>query len=129
MKERAEELHAESQSDRPPGKAEAAVLAKIAEMAAPDRALAKRLHAVIAAAAPDLTPRLWHGQPAYARNGKVVCFFRSGHDDKERYSTFGFTAEANLDEPGGIWPTAYALTELDEAGAAVLGELVRKAVG
>lgn len=129
MKVRAEELHAEASVGRPPGKAEAAVLAKIAEMAAPDRALAERLHRLIATAAPELVPKLWYGQPAYARNGKVVCFFRSGHDDKERYSTFGFTAKANLDEPGGIWPTSYALTELDDAGAAVLGELVRKAAG
>ncbi|MFC3494829.1 DUF1801 domain-containing protein [Glycomyces rhizosphaerae] len=128
MKVRAEELHAEASVGRPPGKAEAAVLAKIAEMAAPDRALAERLHRLIATAAPELVPKLWYGQPSYARNGKVVCFFRSGHDDKERYSTFGFTAEAKLDADGGLWPTSYAMTELNEDGAAALAELVKRAV-
>lgn len=128
MKVRAEELHAEASVGRPPGKAEAAVLAKIAEMAAPDRALAERLHRLIAAAAPELVPKLWYGQPAYAKNGKVVCFFRSGQGDKERYSTLGFTAAANLDADGGFWPTSYALTELNEDSAAALAKLVERAV-
>jgi uncharacterized protein YdhG (YjbR/CyaY superfamily) len=104
------------------------VLATIAEMAAPDGALAARVHAAVTAAAPELAPKLWYGQPAYAKNGKVVCFFRSGQVDKERHSSFGFTADANLDEDGGMWPTSYALTELDESGEATLTRLVKKAV-
>ncbi|WP_342779298.1 DUF1801 domain-containing protein [Nonomuraea turkmeniaca] len=104
------------------------MLAKISEMAEPDRALAERVHAVITTTAPELAPKLWYGQPAYARDGKVMCFFRSGQVDKERYSSLGFTVEANLDADDGIWPTAYALTELSEAGEATLRELVRKAV-
>jgi uncharacterized protein YdhG (YjbR/CyaY superfamily) len=97
-------------------------------MAPPDRALAERVHAIVTAAAPELAPKLWYGQPAYAKAGKVVCFFRSGQVDKERYSSLGFTAEANLDDDDGMWPTAYALTELSEAGETALRELVRKAV-
>src|SRR5690554_3873263 len=85
---------------------EAAVLAKIGEMADSDRALAERVHEIVANVAPDLAPKLYYRQPGYARNGKVVCFFRRGIDDKERYSTLGFSAEANLDQPGGVWPTS-----------------------
>ncbi|MCD0446495.1 DUF1801 domain-containing protein [Glycomyces sp. A-F 0318] len=97
-------------------------------MAEPDGATATRLHAVITAAAPELAPKLWYGQPAYARDGKVVCFFRSGQVDKERYSSLGFTTEANLDEDGGLWPTSYAVTELTEAGEATVSRLVKQAV-
>ncbi|RYV53033.1 DUF1801 domain-containing protein [Pengzhenrongella frigida] len=131
MKVRAAELRAEARGSRGATKAaaeEAAVLAKIAEMAVPDRALAERVHAVVTAAAPELAPKLWYGQPAYAMDGKVVCFFRSGQVDKARYSTFGFSTEATLDDDSGLWPTAYALTEVSEAGAAAMTQLIRKAV-
>ncbi|TMR17457.1 DUF1801 domain-containing protein [Nonomuraea turkmeniaca] len=131
IKERASELKTDARRGRSSAKAaadERDVLAKISEMAEPDRALAERVHAVITTTAPELAPKLWYGQPAYARDGKVMCFFRSGQVDKERYSSLGFTVEANLDADDGIWPTAYALTELSEAGEATLRELVRKAV-
>lgn len=132
VRARAAELKAEARGGRGGRKAaadEAAVLSAIAEMASPDRELAERVHAVVTATAPELAPKLWYGQPAYARAGKVVCFFRSGQQDKERYSSFGFTPEAQLDEDGGLWPTSYALTELGSAGEAAIAELVRKAVG
>ncbi|MFI7581817.1 DUF1801 domain-containing protein [Kocuria kalidii] len=128
---RAAELRAEARGGRGGRKAaadEAAVLSTIAEMASPDRELAERVHAVVTAAAPELAPKLWYGQPAYARAGKVVCFFRSGQKDKERYSSFGFGPEAHLDDDGGMWPTSYALTGLGAAGEAAISELVRKAV-
>ena len=131
MKARAKELKAEASGGRGAQKAakdEAAVLAKIAEMESPDRELAARVHDIVTTAAPELTPRLWYGQPAYAVDGKVVCFFRSGQVDKERYSTFGFSVAAALDEDGGMWPTSYALTGLDDAGAATIADLVKKAV-
>lgn len=131
VKERAAELKTEARRGRGSGKAaagERAVLAKIADMAPPDREIAERVHAVVTSAAPELAPKLWYGQPAYAKAGKVVCFFRSGQADKERYSTFGFSTEANLDDADGIWPTSFALTELTEAGEATIRELVRKAV-
>ncbi|MFD5895631.1 DUF1801 domain-containing protein [Streptomyces sp. NPDC060366] len=105
------------------------VLSKIADMEASDRAVAERIHAVVTANAPELAPKLWYGQPAYARKGKVVCFFRSGHVDKERYSTFGFTTEANLDDDSGLWPTSFAVTELSEKTEATIAALVKKAVG
>ncbi|MFD6988435.1 DUF1801 domain-containing protein [Streptomyces sp. NPDC059943] len=105
------------------------VLSKIADMEASDRAVAERIHAVVTANAPELAPKLWYGQPAYARKGKVVCFFRSGHVDKERYSTFGFTTEANLDDDGGLWPTSFAVTELSERTEATIAALVKRAVG
>lgn len=130
MKERAEELRQEAKRGRG-GKAaaeELAVLSKIAELAAPDRALAERVHAIVTANAPELSPKLWYGQPAYARKGKVVCFFRSGHVDKERYSTFGFTVEANLDDDSGLWPTSYAVTELSDEAEETIAALVKKAV-
>jgi uncharacterized protein YdhG (YjbR/CyaY superfamily) len=121
MKERLQELKA--------GKAdgESAVVAKIAEMPELDRALGERLHAIIKASAPALSPRLWYGMPAYARDGKVVCFFQSAAKFKTRYATFGFQHEANLDE-GGMWPTAFALKELTAAEEARIGALVKKAV-
>ena len=103
------------------------MLAKIAEMPGPDRAMAERLHAVIKASAPTLSPRLWYGMPAYAKDGKVVCFFQSAHKFKTRYATFGFSDKANLDE-GTVWPVAFALKELTAADEARIGALVKKAV-
>jgi uncharacterized protein YdhG (YjbR/CyaY superfamily) len=129
MKERAQELKAAARRG-PRGKKadeESAVLAKIAEMPESDRAMAERLHAVIKASAPALSPKLWYGMPAYAKDGKVVCFFQSAHKFKSRYATFGFNDTANLDE-GSMWPTAFALTELTAADEARLGALVKKAV-
>jgi uncharacterized protein YdhG (YjbR/CyaY superfamily) len=123
MKERAKELKAEA--DKADG--ESAVLAKIAEMPNSDRAMAKRLHAVIKASAPALSPKLWYGMPAYAKDGKVVCFFQSAQKFKSRYATFGFNDSANLDK-GAMWPTAYALTELTAADEAKIAALVKKAV-
>lgn len=131
MKDRAAELRAEARRGRGADKAaadKAAVLAKIAEMPAADRALAERVHALVTAAAPELAPKLYYGQPAYARKGKVVCFFRSGQMDKERYSTFGFSAEANLDHSSGLWPTSYALTKLSAEAEQTLAALLRQAV-
>jgi uncharacterized protein YdhG (YjbR/CyaY superfamily) len=120
MKERAQELKGKADG-------ESAVLAKIAEMQAPDRAMAKRLHAIIKASAPDLSPKTWYGMPAYAKDGKVVCFFQSAQKFNSRYATFGFSDEANLDE-GAMWPTAFALKELTAAEEARIGALVKKAV-
>ena len=129
MKERAQELKAATR--RGPSAAEAdgesAVLAKIAEMSEPDRALGERLHAVIKASAPALSPRLWCGMAAYAKDGKVVCFFQSAQKFKTRYAMLGFSDEANLDE-GAMWPTAFALTELTAAAEATIGALVKKAL-
>jgi hypothetical protein len=129
MKERARELKAARRGGRRADEAdgEGEVLAKIAEMPAPDRALAERLHALIKASAPILSPRTWYGQPAYARDGKVVCFFQASKKFNTRYATLGFSDEANLDE-GAMWPTSYALTELTAADEARIGALVRKAV-
>jgi len=124
MKERAKELKAE-RSGKADG--ESAVLATIAAMPEPDRALGERLHALIKASAPALTPRLWYGMPAYARDGKVVCFFQSAQKFKTRYATFGFSDTANLDE-GAMWPTAFALKELTAAEETRIGALVKKAV-
>ena len=107
---------------------EGAVLAKIAEMPARDRALGERLHAIIRASAPDLAPRLWYGMPAYYRGGKNVCFFQSAAKFKTRYATLGFMHEANLDE-GAMWPVAFALKELTAADEARIAALVKKAVG
>ncbi len=121
MKARVQEMKA----DKADG--ERAVLAKIAEMAEPDRAMAKRLHAVIKASAPALSPRLWYGMPAYANDGKVVCFFQSAQKFKTRYPTLGFSDTAHLDE-GTMWPTAFALTKLTAADEARIGALVKKAV-
>jgi uncharacterized protein YdhG (YjbR/CyaY superfamily) len=123
MKERAQELKAEAR--RADG--ESAVLAKIAEMPEPDRAMAERLHAIIKASAPGLSPKTWYGMPAYAKDGKVVCYFQSAHKFKSRYATFGFNDTANLDE-GAMWPTSFALKELTAAEEAKIGALVKKAV-
>ena len=128
MKERAQELKAAARRG-PRGKEadESAVLAKIAEMPESDRALAERLHAVIKASAPALSPKLWYGMPAYARDGKVVCFFQGAYKFKSRYATFGFETSANLDD-GTMWPTSFALTELTAANEATIGALVERAV-
>jgi len=122
MRERAKEPKAEANK----ADGEAAVLAKIAEMPAPDRSMAERLHAIITAAAPGLTPKTWYGMPAYAKDGKVVCFFKSADKFSSRYATFGFEEAANLDD-GAMWPTSYALTELTSAGEAKIRALVKKA--
>ena len=113
------------QSPKPAGTAE--VLASIAGMADEDRAIAERVHAIVSAVAPELTPRLWYNMPAWAKGGKVVCFFQSGQKFKTRYSTLGFQPEARLDE-GHVWPVAFAVTELDEKDEARIAELVRKAL-
>ena len=129
MKARAQELQAEARRGRSAKKAdgEKDVLAKIAEMPKPDRAMAGRLHAIIKASAPTLSPRTWYGMPAYAKDGNVVCFFQSAHKFKARYATFGFSDKANLDE-GTLWPVAFALKELTAADEATIGALVKKAV-
>jgi uncharacterized protein YdhG (YjbR/CyaY superfamily) len=129
MKERAQELKAAARRGPRADKAdgESAVLAKIAEMPEPDRVMAERLHAVIKASAPALSPRLWYGMPAYAKDGKVVCFFQNAQKFNTRYATFGFNDKANLDE-GAMWPVAFALTELTAAEEARIGALVKKAV-
>jgi uncharacterized protein YdhG (YjbR/CyaY superfamily) len=123
MRERAREVKAA------PGKAdgEEAVLAKIAAMSGPDRALGERLHAIVQASAPVLSPKLWYGMPAYAKDGKVVCFFQSAQKFRTRYATFGFSDKAKLDE-GAMWPTAFALKELGAADEARIGALLKKAV-
>ena len=127
MKERAQELKAEARRGADKAEGESAVLAKIAEMPGPERAMAKRLHAIIKASAPALSPKTWYGMPAYAKDGKVVCFFQSAQKFKSRYATFGFSDEANLDE-GALWPTSFALKELTAAEEAKIGALVKKAV-
>jgi uncharacterized protein YdhG (YjbR/CyaY superfamily) len=129
MKERARELKAEgrrgTRADKVDGESE--VLAKIAEMQGPERAMAERLHAIIKASAPSLSPKTWYGMPAYAKDGKVVCFFQSAQKFKSRYATFGFSDDANLDE-GAMWPTSFALKELTAAEEARIGALVKKAM-
>jgi uncharacterized protein YdhG (YjbR/CyaY superfamily) len=129
MRERAQEQKAAARRGRRADKAdgETAVLAKIAEMPEPDRAMGKRLHAIIKASAPALSPRLWYGMPAYAKDGKVVCYFQSAHKFKSRYATFGFNDSANLDK-GAMWPTSFALTKLTAAEETKIGALVKKAV-
>ncbi len=129
MKERAKELKAATRRGPRADKAdeESAVLAKIAEMPEPDRAMAERLHAIIKASAPALSPRTWYGMPAYAKDGNVVCFFQSAHKFKARYATFGFSDKANLDE-GTLWPVAFALKALTAADELRIAALVRKAV-
>ena len=128
MKERAKELKASSRrgarADKTDGESE--VLAKIAEMAGTDRALAKRLHEIIKATAPNLSPRTWYGMPAYAKDGNVVCFFQDAAKFKARYATLGFSDKAHLDD-GAMWPTSYALTELTSADEARIAALVKKA--
>ena len=127
MKERAKELKAEARANKDKAEGESDVLAKIAEMPEPDRAMGKRLHAIIKASAPGLSPRLWYGMPAYAKDGKVVCFFQGAQKFKTRYATFGFSDKANLDE-GTVWPVAFALKELTAAEEVRIGALVKKAV-
>ncbi len=125
MKERAQEQKRASRSSSADGERD--VLAKISEMPERDRVLAERLHALVKESAPDLAPRTWYGMPAYARDGKVVCFFQSAHKFKARYATLGFSDQASLDD-GVLWPTAFALTEMTPAVEATISELVRKAV-
>ena len=125
MKERAQEMKAAARRGKADGESD--VLAKIAEMPEPDRAMAERLHAIVKASAPALSPKTWYGMPAYAKDGKVVCFFQSAHKFNSRYATFGFSDEANLDE-GHLWPVSFALKELTAAEEARIGALVKKAV-
>jgi uncharacterized protein YdhG (YjbR/CyaY superfamily) len=127
MKERARELKAEARANKNKAEGESDVLAKIAEMQEPDRAMAKRLHAIIKASAPALSPKTWYGMPAYAKDGKVVCFFQSAQKFNTRYATFGFNDTANLDE-GALWPVAFALKELTATEEARISALVKKAV-
>jgi|SRR5690554_4474367 uncharacterized protein YdhG (YjbR/CyaY superfamily) len=125
MRERARELRAAARGG---ADGERAVLEKLAEMPEADRAIGERIHAIVRAAAPGLSPRLWYGMPAYARNGKVVCFFQSAHKFKTRYATLGFTDAANLDD-GTLWPVAFALKALTAAEEAEITRLVRRAAG
>lgn len=129
MKERVQELKADAGRGRPADKAdgESAVLAKIAALPQPDRAIAERVHAIVKANAPALSPKTWYGMPAYAKDGNVVCFFQSAQKFKTRYATLGFSDKANLDE-GHMWPTTFALKELTAAEEARIGALVKKAV-
>ena len=127
LKARAQELKAEARADKDKAEGESDVLAAIVAMKEPDRAMAKRLHAIIKASAPALSPKTWYGMPAYAKDGKVVCFFQSAQKFKTRYATFGFSDAADLDK-GAMWPTAFALTQLTATEEAKIGALVKKAV-
>ena len=127
MKERAQELKAAARTDKNKAEGESAVLAAIASMQAPDRAMARRLHAILKASAPVLLPKTWYGMPAYTKDGKVVCFFQSAQKFNTRYATLGFSDAANLDE-GSFWPTAFALKELTTTAEARIVALVKKAV-
>ena len=127
MKERAREIKAEERLNKDRAAGEADLQAKIAEMPDSDRAMAERIHEIVTTTAPDLMPRTWYGMPAYAKDGKVVCFFTPAAKFKERYATFGFNAEANLDD-GSMWPTSWALTKLTPADEARIAELVKRAV-
>ena len=127
MRERAQELKAEARANKDKAAGESDVLAKIAEMPEPERTMAMRLHEIIKASAPALSPKTWYGMPAYARNGKIVCFFQSAQKFQTRYATLGFTDEARLDE-GAMWPASFALKELTAAEEATIGALVKKAV-
>ncbi len=127
MRERVQELKASARRDRDKAGGESAVLAKIAAMLDPDRTIGERLHAIIKASAPVLSPKTWYGMPAYAKDGQVVCFFQNAQKFKTRYATLGFSDKANLDA-GHMWPTAYALTELTPADEAQIAALVKKAV-
>ena len=127
MKERARELKAARRGAGGRADGESDVLAKIAEMPEPDRAMAERLHAIVKANAPALAPRTWYGMPAYAKDGSVVCFFQSAQKFKTRYATLGFSDKANLDE-GAMWPTSFALKKLTAATETKIGVLVKKAV-
>jgi uncharacterized protein YdhG (YjbR/CyaY superfamily) len=127
MQARAQELKAEARGNKNTADEERDVLAKIAEMSEPDRGMANRLHAIIKANAPTLSPKTWYGMPAYTKDGKIVCFFQSAQKFKTRYATLGFQQDANLDE-GNMWPVAFALTELTAAEEARIAALVKKAV-
>jgi uncharacterized protein YdhG (YjbR/CyaY superfamily) len=128
MKERAQELKAEERMNKDKAAGESAVLEAIAAMQEPDRAMARRLHDIIKASAPVLSPKTWYGMPAYAKDGNVVCFFQSGQKFKARYATLGFSDKANLDE-GNLWPVAFALKELTATEEARIKALIKKAVG
>jgi uncharacterized protein YdhG (YjbR/CyaY superfamily) len=129
MRERAKELKAEERANKDRAAGESAVLAKIAEMEGPDRAMAERLHEIVKASAPELSPKTWYGMPAYAdKDGKVVCHFQSAEKFDTRYATLGFSDKANLDE-GAMWPTSFALKELTAAEEARIGALVERAAG
>jgi uncharacterized protein YdhG (YjbR/CyaY superfamily) len=128
MRERAKELKAEERASKDRAAGERDVLAAIAKMNASDRAMGERIHALVTAAAPDLAPKTWYGMPAYARDGKVVCFFKNAGKFNSRYATFGFEEAANLDE-GAMWPTSYALTKLTPADEKKLTALVKQAAG
>ncbi len=127
MKERAKELKAEERANKNRVAGESDLLQKIAEMPEPDRAMAERLHEIVKASAPALSPKTWYGMPAYAKDGKVVCFFQSAQKFSTRYATFSFSDKANLDE-GAMWPTSFALKELTAAEEAKIGALVKRAV-
>ena len=127
MKERAKELKAEERANKDRAAGESDLLAKIAEMPEPERTMAKRLHEIITASAPALSPKTWYGMPAYAKDGKIVCFFQSAQKFITRYATFGFNDTANLDE-GAMWPVAFALKELTADEEARISALVKKAV-
>jgi uncharacterized protein YdhG (YjbR/CyaY superfamily) len=128
MKERAKELKAEARASKNKEEGERAVLATIAAMPEPDRILGERLHAIVTTSAPTLSPKTWYGMPAYAKDGKVLCFFQAAAKFNARYATFGFNDVANLDD-GSMWPTSFALTELTADDEARIGALVKKAVG
>jgi uncharacterized protein YdhG (YjbR/CyaY superfamily) len=128
MKERARELKADARANKKKAEGESDVLAKIAEMPESDRAMAERLHEIIKASAPELSPKTWYGMPAYAKDGKVVCHFQSAQKFNTRYATFSFSDKANLDE-GAMWPTSFALKELTDTEEAKIGALVKRAVG
>ena len=125
MKDRVQELKRERAAGKSDGESD--VLAAIAKMPEPDRTMGKRLHALIKASAPDLAPKTWYGMPAYAKDGKVVCFFRGAHKFKERYAMFGFNDPANLDD-GSMWPIAFALKKVSEAEEKKIGALLKKAL-
>jgi uncharacterized protein YdhG (YjbR/CyaY superfamily) len=128
MKERAKEQKAEARANKKKAEGESDVLAKIAEMQGPDRAMAERLHEIVKTSAPELTPKTWYGMPAYAdKDGKIVCFFQSAKKFSTRYATLGFSDKANLDE-GAMWPTSFALKELSATEEAKIGQLVKRAV-
>jgi uncharacterized protein YdhG (YjbR/CyaY superfamily) len=127
MKERSQELKAAARAKKGKADGESDVLAKIAEMQESDRAIAERVHAIVKASAPDLSPRTWYGMPAYAKDGKVVCFFRDARKFKERYAMFGFNDTAKLDD-GAMWPVAFAVKELTAAEEASISALVKRAV-
>ncbi len=127
MKERAREMKAEARAKNDRAAGEKDLLAKIAEMPEPDRSMAMKVHEIVSASAPELAPKTWYGMPAYARDGKVLCFFQAADKFQARYATFGFNDTANLDE-GAMWPTAFALKEMTPAVEAKIRELVKKAV-